>query len=54
MTKEELLIWLCDEFHDWIDGDDPVKTYAVGGCGDYVTVEFESGKKFDICVVDSP
>lgn len=50
MTKDELLIWLCDEFHDWIDGDDPVQNHSFRPLTGRVIVEFESGAKFEVVV----
>ena len=54
MNRDELISILADDFHDWIDGDDPVKsvvvtdTYAKQG----ITVTFESGGVFWITVED--
>lgn len=50
MTKRNLALWLADEFHDWIDGDDPVDEYDV--YGNSVVVKFESGVMFHIEISD--
>lgn len=52
MTPGWLTIWLSDEFHDWIDGDDPVSQYDrfdYSG-NSQVWVKFESGAQFLITV----
>lgn len=46
MTERELLLWMADEFHDWIDGDDPVDEYEISGQS--IIVRFESGSTFHI------
>lgn len=46
MTERWLTIWLADEFHDWIDGDDPVAEYEVSGSS--IIVKFESGATFHV------
>lgn len=46
MTVRNLVIFLADEFHDWIDGDDPVADYEVAG--NSIIVRFESGEVFHI------
>lgn len=47
MTLKWLLLWLADEFHDWIDGDDPVSEYKIIN-NNQVWVIFESGNQFKI------
>ncbi len=49
MNERELVLWLCDEFHDWIDGDDPVEFYNQISA-DTVHVKFESGETFSFQV----
>lgn len=44
MTIRSLIIWLADEFHDWIDGDDSVSDYE--RTEDSIIVRFESGEAF--------
>jgi hypothetical protein len=48
MTAQDLVVWLADEFHDWIDGDDAVRRYNT--TPGTVYVEFESGSMFEIRV----
>jgi hypothetical protein len=51
MTDLKLAIFLADEFHDWIDGDDPVEEYKSFTDADYtrnIWVKFESGAQFVI------
>lgn len=48
MTERELLVWMADEFHDWIDGDDPVDEYEISGQS--IIVRFEDGSAFNIQV----
>lgn len=47
MTERWLAIWLADEFHDWIDGDDSVLAYELHN-DNSIDVEFEGGSKFHI------
>lgn len=52
MTPGWLTIWLADEFHDWIDGDDPVSEYNrynQEGISK-ILVKFESGAQFLITI----
>ncbi len=52
MTTEWLSIWMADEFHDWIDGDDPVSEYnrrTLSGASK-IWVKFESGAQFLITI----
>lgn len=51
MQASWLAIFLADEFHDWIDGDDPVSEYSRRDHTDLsssVWVKFESGAEFVI------
>lgn len=48
MTERELLNWLADEFHDWIDGDDFVEDYEISGQS--IVVRFDSEATFHIQV----
>lgn len=52
MTVKWLLIWLADEFHDWIDGDDAVEEYNVFNNLQSIYVKFDSGQQFVITVVE--
>lgn len=49
ITVRGLLVWMADEFHDWIDGDDPVKEYKILDTN-RIWVDFESGHSFVITV----
>lgn len=49
MTEKWLTVWLADEFHDWIDGDDPVAGYK-RQADNSIDVTFESGARFRILV----
>jgi hypothetical protein len=49
MTQQELLLWIQDEFGDWIDGEDPVLNYAPHSANS-VWVKFDSGSEFVITV----
>lgn len=51
MTHKELILWLADDFHDWIDGDDPVQDYKILD-GHRIWVDFESGQSFVITVAE--
>lgn len=50
MTLGWLSTFLADEFHDWIDGDDPVDEYNrwIDADGYQIWVKFESGAQFRI------
>lgn len=53
MTALELAIYIADEFHDWIDGDDwpeACKLFQVEEYAPEVIVTFASGKRFSIAV----
>ena len=49
-TVRDLLIWLADNFHDWLDGDDPVENYVFLVDNNQVFVKFESGNQFVVTV----
>ena len=49
MTERMLLLWMADEFHDWIDGEDSVNEYTILDAN-RIWVEFESGEAFVISV----
>ena len=51
MTSRELVLWLADNFHDWIDGDDPVETYTITNVNN-IFVKFESGHQFIIGITE--
>lgn len=51
ITAKWLTVWLADEFHDWIDGDDPVDFYSVVSHNS-INVVFESGARFNIKVTE--
>ncbi len=48
MTANQLALFLGDEFHDWIDGDDPVSDY--NRLRNTVWVKFESGAQFMVTI----
>lgn len=53
MTARELLSYLADDFHDWIDGDDSVASYKTFGdeiSSNKIWVKFESGAQFVVSV----
>lgn len=49
MTVRELLLWMDDNFGDWIDGDDPVEDFEIIDTN-RIWVNFESGQLFVITV----
>lgn len=55
MTATELILWISDEFGDWIDGDDPVadsKITSLKSDHGQIYVLFESGKQFKIDITE--
>lgn len=52
MTVVELAVGICDDFHDWIDGDDWVVEEKVDHLpnSSIVTAKFASGKTFVVHV----
>lgn len=53
MTARELTVNFCDDFHDWIDGDDPVASYD-RVADNSIDVTFESGARLNVKVTELP
>ena len=54
MNRDEMIAILADDFHDWTDGDDPVKSYEVTDTYEKqgITVTFEDDTVLWITVQD--